>query len=67
MSNKKQIYVKPLSEVYRMEMENLLTKFSGSAGTLKPGTGAGDAKKFDFSFEEEEENIEKESLFPWEY
>ena len=67
MSNKKRIYIKPLSEVYQTKTEYLLTTLSGSAGTLEPGTGAGDAKKFDFSFEEEEENIEKGSLFPWEY
>ena len=66
MSNKKRIYIKPLSEVYQTKTEYLLTTLSGSAGTLEPGIGAGDAKKNNFLFFEEEEDNEKESLSPWE-
>lgn len=46
------VYQKPQCEIVRTETEFLLNNASGNAGTIKPGTVAGDAKHNFFSEEE---------------
>nr|WP_315454488.1 hypothetical protein [uncultured Prevotella sp.] len=56
MKEKKRAYIKPQCKSFNCHTETLLTNASGNAGTIQPGSSAGDAKRWQ-GWEEEETSV----------